>query len=52
MNRYLFAGLAVLVAAAIGAIVRMTSCGRITHDSVPQSVLDRIRTENPFDASR
>jgi hypothetical protein len=52
MNGYLFVGLAVLVATAIGAIVRMTSRGRITHDSVPQSVLDRIRTEDTFDAGR
>jgi hypothetical protein len=51
MNAYALAGIAVVASAAILAIFKRAHKGP-THDSVPHSVLDRIRAQEPFDAGR
>jgi hypothetical protein len=51
MNAYALAGVAVVASVAILAILKRAHKGAV-HDSVPQSVLDRIRAQEPFDAGR
>jgi hypothetical protein len=51
MNAYALAGVIVVVSTAILAIFKRSRKGTV-HDSVPQSVLDRIRAQEPFDAGR
>ena len=51
MSRYLLSGLGIVISTAIVAIFRAASRSA-TEDSVSQSVLNRIRIQEPFDASR
>jgi hypothetical protein len=50
VNRYTFAGLVFVALAALIALFRGSGRRGIKTDSVPQSVLNRIRAEHPFDA--
>jgi hypothetical protein len=52
VDRYALAGLCLVAAAVIVAFLKSARRSGSKGDSVPQSVLNRIRAEYPFDASR